>query len=138
MNGPTREPFPHGTTNGYGNLGCRCADCRAANTAAHRDYLARRRGRPVVPRPAWTSRSWSSRHPERGRPRDVLQYIDFILEPDRPVMMNLNGGVAEAHRMLPIATAGMWAAQEKIDHAQAVIAAQRKVVEALTELARVA
>jgi hypothetical protein len=33
----------HGTTNGYGNLGCRCERCRAANTMAHRELLARYR-----------------------------------------------------------------------------------------------
>lgn len=31
----------HGTENGYGNLGCRCAGCRAANAARRRNYLAR-------------------------------------------------------------------------------------------------
>ncbi|MDP7727619.1 hypothetical protein [Mycobacterium sp. TY813] len=31
----------HGTTNGYGNLGCRCDLCRAANTRNRRAYLAR-------------------------------------------------------------------------------------------------
>jgi ribosomal protein L37AE/L43A len=28
----------HGTTNGYGNLGCRCASCREANTAHVREW----------------------------------------------------------------------------------------------------
>jgi DNA-binding transcriptional regulator YiaG len=32
----------HGTTNGYGNLACRCRDCCAANTAAMRKYNERR------------------------------------------------------------------------------------------------
>lgn len=32
----------HGTPNGYGNLGCRCGACRAANTA----HIAERRRRP--------------------------------------------------------------------------------------------
>ena len=31
----------HGTTNGYGNLNCRCDDCRAANAAHHKDYMGR-------------------------------------------------------------------------------------------------
>lgn len=29
----------HGTTNGYGNLGCRCDDCREANRKSHAAYL---------------------------------------------------------------------------------------------------
>lgn len=33
----------HGTTNGYGNLGCRCEACRAAHRASHAAYLARQR-----------------------------------------------------------------------------------------------
>jgi hypothetical protein len=32
----------HGTTNGYGNLGCRCARCCEANTKMHAEYMARR------------------------------------------------------------------------------------------------
>lgn len=28
----------HGTTNGYGNLGCRCERCREANRIAHAQY----------------------------------------------------------------------------------------------------
>lgn len=31
----------HGTTNGYGNLGCRCDPCREANRVGHADYMAR-------------------------------------------------------------------------------------------------
>ena len=33
----------HGTTNGYGNHGCRCAACREAHRAHHNAYLARTR-----------------------------------------------------------------------------------------------
>lgn len=33
----------HGTTNGYGNLGCRCAACRAAHAANHKKYMERKR-----------------------------------------------------------------------------------------------
>lgn len=33
----------HGTTNGYGNLKCRCAACCQANTDAHREYMRRYR-----------------------------------------------------------------------------------------------
>jgi DNA mismatch endonuclease (patch repair protein) len=32
----------HGTTNGYGNLGCRCEPCRDANRRYHAEYRARR------------------------------------------------------------------------------------------------
>lgn len=32
----------HGTTNGYGNLGCRCERCRKANADAHRGYMRQR------------------------------------------------------------------------------------------------
>lgn len=35
----------HGTTNGYGNLGCRCASCCRANTEAVRNYRLERRHR---------------------------------------------------------------------------------------------
>lgn len=31
----------HGTTNGYGNLGCRCELCREANRIAHGQYMQR-------------------------------------------------------------------------------------------------
>jgi hypothetical protein len=39
----------HGTHNGYGNLKCRCAACRAANTKHHAEYMARtgRRSKPT-------------------------------------------------------------------------------------------
>lgn len=29
----------HGTTNGYGNLGCRCGACREANRKNHQAYV---------------------------------------------------------------------------------------------------
>lgn len=32
----------HGTTNGYKNLGCRCADCRRAVADHAREYYHRR------------------------------------------------------------------------------------------------
>jgi hypothetical protein len=133
MNGPTHRPFPHGTAHGYNNLGCRCADCRDANTASTRDYRARKRGHPTA-----TRGNGPAGHPERGRPRDVLAFIDFILEPDRPVMFNLNGGVAEACQVLPVAIAGMWAAQARLDYAKAEIDALVQIkegLEALEELA---
>lgn len=43
-----REPLSaddprHGTPNGYGNLGCRCARCRAAHAANHSAYMKRQR-----------------------------------------------------------------------------------------------
>jgi hypothetical protein len=75
-----------------------------------------------------------TRHPERGRPRDVLEFIEFILEPDRVVMMNLNGRAGEAYRMLPVATAGMWAAQAKLDYVKAEVAALVKIKEGLEVL----
>lgn len=31
----------HGTTNGYGNLGCRCEACREANRVNHAAYMAK-------------------------------------------------------------------------------------------------
>lgn len=31
----------HGTTNGYGSLGCRCAACREANRINHKAYMKR-------------------------------------------------------------------------------------------------
>lgn len=30
----------HGTSNGYGNLGCRCDECREANRQNHARYMA--------------------------------------------------------------------------------------------------
>lgn len=44
------KSIPHGTVTGYGrHYRCRCADCRAANAAACREYAAKRRaeGRPL-------------------------------------------------------------------------------------------
>lgn len=39
-----REGDPRlGAPNGYGNHKCRCADCRAANAAAHVAYIKRKR-----------------------------------------------------------------------------------------------
>lgn len=43
-----KRPCTHGTVHSYQTCHCRCADCRAANTAAHRDYLARRADRSAV------------------------------------------------------------------------------------------
>lgn len=36
--------IPHGTKNGYTHHGCRCAECRAANTQAVEKWRARRQG----------------------------------------------------------------------------------------------
>lgn len=33
----------HGTSNGYGNCGCRCDACRAAHAATHAAYIKRQR-----------------------------------------------------------------------------------------------
>lgn len=128
------RPFPHGTTNGYGNLGCRCHDCRAANAAAQREYKARRQQRHA-PRPA----AVVSRHPrgECGRPYDVLRYIDYCLDPKRPLVMDVNGGAGEMRRALREAEAGLRAAAERLRNAYAAVDAQRKLVEALEELDRV-
>jgi hypothetical protein len=35
----------HGTSNGYINLGCRCAACRRAHTVAQRHFYQNRRAR---------------------------------------------------------------------------------------------
>jgi hypothetical protein len=77
----------------------------------------------------------TDRHPERGRPRDVLLFIDFVLDPDRPVMMNLNGGPAEAYKMLPVCNAGLWASQARLDYARAEIEALTKIQEGMEALA---
>lgn len=38
----------HGTSNGYQNYSCRCADCCAAHTKAHKEYMWRSgRSRPL-------------------------------------------------------------------------------------------
>src|SRR4051812_22644496 len=37
---PADSPW-HGTTNGYGNLGCRCERCREAHRANHAKYMKR-------------------------------------------------------------------------------------------------
>jgi len=39
----------HGTTNGYGNLGCRCELCCAANTKNHAEWVQRSGYRPLNP-----------------------------------------------------------------------------------------
>lgn len=41
--GLTPDDPRHGTSNGYGNWGCRCHPCTDANTTAMRNY---RQGRP--------------------------------------------------------------------------------------------
>lgn len=43
------DTIPHGTMTGYVNRGCRCDECKAANTEYMRDYRAARKanGRPV-------------------------------------------------------------------------------------------
>ncbi len=33
----------HGTTNGYGNLGCRCEPCTAAHRVNHQAYMLKQR-----------------------------------------------------------------------------------------------
>jgi hypothetical protein len=75
------------------------------------------------------------RHPKHGRPRDVLLFIDFVIDPKRPVMMNLNGGTAEAYQMLPVAIAGLWASQAKLDYARAEVDALVKIKEGMEALA---
>jgi hypothetical protein len=64
MSGLAPDDPRHGTTNGYGNYGCRCEACCRANTEAMRDYRRRhpeqqekarlreaaRRGEPGAPR----------------------------------------------------------------------------------------
>jgi hypothetical protein len=42
---PFHPDAPHGTRGAYSNYGCRCLECRAANTLAMRMY--RRRDGPV-------------------------------------------------------------------------------------------
>jgi len=39
----------HGTLNGYNNLKCRCATCRAANARYHADAMTARRNGPLPP-----------------------------------------------------------------------------------------
>ncbi len=36
---PAGDPR-HGTVNGYGNLGCRCDECREANRVQHNRYMS--------------------------------------------------------------------------------------------------
>lgn len=129
----TSQPrqIPHGTDGGYSNHRCRCELCRAAHSAKMREYYARRHGKAQpksVPAPMRPGR------PDCGRPYDVLRYIDYCLDPKRPFVLNLNGGPGEMHRALREALAGMWAAEERLRNAQAVVDAQEKLVEALTEL----
>lgn len=52
-----QQGFPHGTVNGYGNLGCRCEDCREANIAyvrARRRRLAAEKSCPNCKGPGGT------------------------------------------------------------------------------------
>lgn len=44
------RPIRHGTAGAYSNRGCRCDECRAANTSRHQAYVARRRAAGVAVR----------------------------------------------------------------------------------------
>jgi hypothetical protein len=48
--------FPHGTENGYANLGCRCDPCKSARSEAQRERRARR---PKPPRPTRDELFWA-------------------------------------------------------------------------------
>ena len=50
----------HGTTNGYGNLGCRCPACRKASSENHRKYLDRVRAEGRVLSEHGTETAYSS------------------------------------------------------------------------------
>lgn len=41
MSGLADDDPRHGTSNGYGNLGCRCPACREAHRVKHSDYMRR-------------------------------------------------------------------------------------------------
>jgi hypothetical protein len=45
------ESVEHGTRKAYRKHGCRCDECRGYQAAAVRDYVSRREGREVLPRP---------------------------------------------------------------------------------------
>lgn len=47
---PDLEPDDprHGTTNGYGNLGCRCDRCREAHRINHNAYMTRMRAQKRI------------------------------------------------------------------------------------------
>lgn len=49
--------------------------------------------------------------------------------------MNLNGGVAEVYRMLPVVMAGRWAAQARLDYASAKVDAMQKIEQGMAALA---
>jgi len=64
----------------------------------------------------------------------VLRYIDFLLDPQRPLVVNLNGGPGEMWRALREANAGLWAAEERLAYTAAKVDAQTRFVEALEDL----
>jgi hypothetical protein len=78
------------------------------------------------------------RWPACGRPHDVLRFIDYCLDPERPFVMNMNGGVGEMRRALREANCGLRAADARywnaVDHYHAL----RKIHEGTMELERVA
>lgn len=69
--------------------------------------------------------------PRKGRPRDVLLYIDYCLDPRRPCPYDVCGGEAEARRVLPAAEAALYASQERLRYAQGAVRTQKAVVAAL-------
>jgi hypothetical protein len=58
-----QRKFPHGTVNGYTNLGCRCEKCRAAWARAHKDYLDRH--------PEQREKARQRERVRRGRPAEM-------------------------------------------------------------------
>lgn len=74
------DTVPHGTVSGYSWHRCRCDACRAANTAARRATVARRRARAAAGEPM-------ARPGVTGRPR-IGPRVLVVLTPDTVAALN--------------------------------------------------
>jgi len=75
-----------------------------------------------------------TRAPVRGRPYDVLRYVDYVLDPKRSMVVDLNGGVAETYRGLREAMAGLYAAEGRLAVARAEYAGLDSIVRGMEGL----
>ena len=60
------KPIPHGTSSGYNNHGCRCDDCKAADSARRKAMYARRRDVMLA-----ANAEWRAKNPEKKRQSDA-------------------------------------------------------------------
>lgn len=67
----------------------------------------------------------------RGRPADVLLYIDYCLDEHKPCVVDLGGGRAAARRALPSAVAAYRASCVRASRAQQEHESWRHLVAAM-------